>query len=190
MRLEATSRWRSGDIGLFLLTPDRVSDAYVAWLNDPEINRFLESRFDRQDRVSVEAYVAAVAASPRDLFFGIEERPANRHVGNIKLGPIDRHHGLAEIGIMIGDRNVWGRGIAPQAIDLVAGIAAHELGLRRLTAGCYASNVGSRKAFEKAGFTVEALRPAHFLLDGSPEDGLLMGRLIGRGQEDRHAHLP
>jgi ribosomal-protein-alanine N-acetyltransferase len=178
MRLEPTHRWSDAKIALFLLTPDKVSDSYVRWLNDPAINLYLESRFVRQDRAGVAAFVAGILASDRDLFFGILDKDLDRHVGNIKLGPINRHHGLGEIGIMIGDRSAWGRGVGSRAIDRVAVVARDELGLRRLTAGCYASNVGSARAFEKAGFTVEAVRPAHFLLEGRPEDAVLLGRML------------
>lgn len=180
MQLEATHRWADDTAALFLLTPAAVSDAYVGWLGDPEINRFLESRFAPYSRAGVEAYVAGMLASERDLFLGINDVALGRHVGNIKLGPIERAHGLGEIGIMIGDRAAWGRGIGSAAIALVAGIARHELGLRKLSAGCYAGNVGSRRAFEKVGFAVEAVRPAHYLLDGRPEDAVLLGLVFDR----------
>jgi RimJ/RimL family protein N-acetyltransferase len=52
------------------------------------------------------------------------------------------------------------------------------LGIRKLTAGCYASNIGSAKAFLRAGFHIEARRPAHFILDGRPEDLVLLARLL------------
>ena len=178
MRLEPTERWRDEAVALSLLRPEAVSDAYLGWLNDPAINRFLESRFRTQDRAGVEAFVAAMLDSESNLFLAITDRALRRHVGNIKLGPIDRAHGLGEVGIMIGDRAAWGRGIGSAAIARLADIATHELGLRKLSAGCYASNQGSARAFEKAGFHVEAVRPAHFLLDGRPEDLILLGRLL------------
>lgn len=178
MRREPTERWATGDIELFLLTPEKITDAYVDWLNDPEVNRYLESRFARHDRPSTEAFVAGVLASEKDLFLGIWSRELGRHVGNIKLGPVDRHHRSGEIGLMIGDRGAWGRGIATQAIAMMSEIAKHELGLRRVTAGCYASNIGSRRAFERAGFIVECMRPGHFLLEGRPEDLVLMARFL------------
>lgn len=177
MQLSATERWTSGDVELFLLTPEHVGDEYVGWLNDPEIRRYLESRFAQHDHASTEAFVAAMLASPKDLMFGIRSRSLDRHVGNIKLGPIDRNHGSGEIGLMIGDRGAWGRGIASTAIAIVSDIAFAELGLRRVTAGCYASNIGSQRAFERAGFTIECVRPSHFLLDGKPEDFVLMARM-------------
>lgn len=178
MRIEATESWTDEKVSLFLLTPDRVSEAYIGWLNDPEINRFLESRFSVQDAPSVESFVLRMLESPDNLFLGIADLALGRHVGNIKLGPIDRRHGLGEIGIMIGDRDAWGRGIGSSAIARISDIAAAELGLRKLTAGCYASNVGSAKAFEKAGFEIEAIRKDHFLLDGEPEDAILLAKFL------------
>lgn len=179
MDLTPTHRWRDDTIELFVLTPDAVSDAYIRWLNDPEVNRYLESRFVVQDRVSIESFVAGVLASECDVFFGIRDLGLDRHVGNIKLGPINRRHGLGEIGLMIGDRAAWGHGVGSRAIDIVSAIASDELGLRKVTAGCYASNRGSKRAFEKAGFMVEGVRPSHFLLDGKPEDLVLLGRQLG-----------
>jgi RimJ/RimL family protein N-acetyltransferase len=98
-------------------------------------------------------------------------------VGNIKI-ELNRRHGLGEIGILIGERVVHGRGIATAAISLIANIAREQLQVRKLTAGCYASNKGSERAFVKAGFTVEGTREAHFLLDGKPESLVLLGRQL------------
>jgi [ribosomal protein S5]-alanine N-acetyltransferase len=178
MRLPASSRWIGASVELFLLTPEAVGAAYVGWLNDPLVNRYLESRFALATRESTCAFVAKCLEDPNTLFLGIRSTALGRHVGNIKLGGIDRHHGLAEVGIMVGDRAAWGQGIATQAIERLADIAAAELRLRKLSAGCYASNSASARAFAKAGFCLEATRPAHFVLDGCPEDGLLLGKIL------------
>jgi RimJ/RimL family protein N-acetyltransferase len=88
---------------------------------------------------------------------------------------LNRKHGLAEVGILIGEKEIYGRGVASQAIMRIAGIAREDLGLRRLTAGCYASNQGSSTCLRQGRFTVEGRRPNHFLLDGRPQDLILMG---------------
>ncbi|MEX0734718.1 MAG: GNAT family protein [Steroidobacteraceae bacterium] len=176
MNLAPAFPWRTERVELFLLEPGHVTDEYVAWLQDPEVNRFLESRFASHNIASTIAFVAKMRTDANTLMLGIRSIELNRHVGNIKLGPIARDHGLGEIGLMIGDRSAWRRGIASDAIAVLCEIAARQLGLRKLTAGCYASNVGSARAFEKAGFQVEAIRKDHFLLDGRTEDLLLMAR--------------
>jgi RimJ/RimL family protein N-acetyltransferase len=178
MEMEATERWQNERVELRLLRPGDVTDAYIGWLNDPEINRFLESRFQHQDRASVAAFVEAMLASDRNLLLAIVDQADGRHVGNIKLGPIDRPHGLADIGIIVGERTAWGRGFGTAAIQCVVEIARHELGLRKLSAGCYASNRGSARAFEKAGFHVEAVRRDHLSLDGRFEDHILLSLFL------------
>jgi RimJ/RimL family protein N-acetyltransferase len=177
MKLEPQSAWISKDLELFLLEPALVGDDYVRWMNDPLINRYLESRFVPHSHDSVRAFVAAALANPDTLFLGIRHRELGKHVGNIKI-ELNRAHGLGEVGILIGEPAVHGRGIATQAIEMIAAVARGQLGLRKLTAGCYACNKGSQRAFVKAGFSVEAERPAHFLLDGKPEALVLMGLVL------------
>ena len=163
---------------LFVLLPEHVTDSYVSWLNAPEINRYLESRFVTHTVESTRAFVASVLASPNSLFLGIKSHQLCRHVGNIKLGPIDPHHETGDIGILIGDKAAWGKGMATSAIETVCEIARNRLNLRKLTACCCASNAGSQRAFEKVGFVVEGVRRAQYLLDGVPEDQVLMGRVL------------
>jgi len=176
MRFPPDRRWILGQVELFQLLPSHVGQHYVDWLNDPEVNRYLESRFKVHDLPSTERFVLDQLDSPNSVLFGISSRRLGRHVGNIKLGPIDIHHGLGEIGLMIGDREAWGAGIGTDAIMGLAKIADEDLKLRKLTAGCYASNIGSAKAFVKAGFHEEARRAAHCLVDGRPEDIVLLAR--------------
>lgn len=178
MEAIATTAWRDDTVELFLLGEEHVGDDYLRWLADPRVNRFLESRFAHHDAEGTRAFVAQCRADAKTLFLGIRSRALDgRHVGNIKLGPIDHRHGLGEIGLMIGEPEAWGRGIGRSAIARMAAIAFDELGLRKLTAGCYASNVGSEQAFLRAGFHREGVRGAHFLLDGQPEDLVLLARL-------------
>lgn len=176
MHINAGNHWENDVVRLTVLTPEDVSDSYVEWLNDPEINRYLESRFVTHDRDGVAAFVASMLASPSSLFLAIRSKELGRHVGNIKLGPIDRYHGWGEIGLMVGAREAWGRGVATNAIAVISDIGFKDLGLRKLTAGCYASNKGSQIAFERAGFVVEASRRAHFVSDGVLEDLILLAR--------------
>lgn len=179
MQLEQSPHWRSDRLELFLLEPRHVGPHYVGWLNDAEIGRYLESRFVVHTEESTQTFVRTCLQHPQTLFLGIRSSEAGMpHVGNIKLAPIDTHHGLGEIGILIGERSVWGRGIASEAIRMLACIARDQLRLRKLTAGCYASNVGSMKAFERAGFEIEGERRAHFMLDGQPENLVLMARWL------------
>lgn len=176
MYIELNPVPENSPISLFVLEPRHVTEEYVSWLNAPEINKYLESRFILHTVESTRNFVATKLALSDTLFLGITSHLLGKHVGNIKLGPIDPHHRIGDIGILIGDKDAWGKGTATLAINMISEIAKNQLNLRRLTAGCYASNMGSQRAFEKAGFLVEGIRPAQLILDGKPEDLVLMGR--------------
>jgi RimJ/RimL family protein N-acetyltransferase len=84
-----------------------------------------------------------------------------RHIGNIKIGPINLNHQIAPIGILIGDKNEWGNGYASEAIQIVTQFGFDKLNLMKIYAGCYESNIGSKRAFEKSGYEVEGFFRSH-----------------------------
>lgn len=154
-----------------------VGPRYVAWLNDPEVMQFTESRFQSHDLQGVMAYVSTVLADRDSLMWAVWESESGGHVGNIKLGGINWTHRFADIGILIGERSAWGRGYATEAITLVCGYAFGSLKLHKLMANMYVENVGSRRAFEKAGFTLEGYRRSQYLLGGKYTDCALLGKV-------------
>ncbi|MBM5799475.1 MAG: GNAT family N-acetyltransferase [Cyanobacteria bacterium K_DeepCast_35m_m2_023] len=135
---------------------DDLTDTYVGWLNDPAVNACLETRFEPQTLESVRAYWQAHGTDPTSPWWAICRRDQqDRHIGNIKLGPIHPIHLRADISLFIGDRGSWGLGLATEAIALVRDWALLQLGLHKLCAGIYAENNASSHAFEKCGFRLE-----------------------------------
>lgn len=142
------------------------SQTYLDWLADPEINRFLETRHTTHDAEAIMAFVEGVRARTDEYLFGIFQLDGNRHIGNIKVGPIHPLHCVADVSLLIGERDCWGKGYAAEAIAALSHHAFTELGIAKLSASMYAFNVGSRRAFLKAGYRDEGLRRAHYDLNG------------------------
>jgi ribosomal-protein-alanine N-acetyltransferase len=114
--------------------------------------------------------------SVQDHYFALYFAPEERFIGTIRIGHIDWNCATADIGIMIGDRDYWGRGIAQDAISAAARLAYSELGLRRLTAGAMAINPGMIRVFEKLGFKREGCFRAHDRLrEGGYCDHIYLG---------------
>lgn len=157
------------------LTLADVGEIYVGWLNDPEVVRYLETRHAPQTLATVRAFVEAVNARADEHLFGIVLDEGGRHVGNIKVGPVHPIHRVADVSLLIGARDVWGRGYAAEAIAAISRHAFAALGVRKLSASLYAANVGSERAFLKAGFVREGLRQAHYDLDGERSDIVELG---------------
>jgi RimJ/RimL family protein N-acetyltransferase len=98
---------------------------------------------------SIRNYVKAVSGSSEDYLYGIYE--SNEHIGNIKLHT-NMHHNLGDIGLIIGDKTKWGRGYATEAIKVLTKHGFDTLELHKISAGVYSDNIGSMKAFYKAGY--------------------------------------
>lgn len=161
----------SDNIRLDACLPEHVGVDYVNWLNDPQITEFTEVSDTVHSIESVKEYVqkqnqSSSACLWRILFDG-------RHVGNIRASNLGSIHQRAVLAIIIGDKAMQGKSIGSTAINLAT---AHlfENGYRKVTAGMYAVNEASRRAFLKSGFEVEAVLKNHFLHNGLGVDGLLL----------------
>lgn len=155
--------------------PSDVNETYYRWMNDPEVTAYLESRFYPNALESLADYVQGKISDHDNLFLAIVLQEGHRHIGNIKLGPINWIHRFADVALLIGEKECWGRGYATEAIRLVVTHAFQELNLHKLTAGCYIANQGSYKAFLKAGFVQEGLLRQHFHCRGEYVDFWQLG---------------
>lgn len=157
---------------LFPITLTDCTENYLAWLIDPDVNRYLETRWSPQDMESIRCFVSNMIEDPSNYLFAIRELKTEKHIGNIKLGPINPNHAYADVSYFIGEKTAWGQGFATDAIQLVTRFAFDQLHLHRIQAGLYASNIGSGRALEKAGYRLEAVFKKQLRLGSHWEDHL------------------
>jgi len=173
-----TAPFLSGeDIYLRKLTAKDIGEKYVAWMNDKEVTRYLESGFFPTSADQLHDYVERQSTNEDVVFLSIVEADTDEHVGNVKLGPIDWVHRQAEIGLVIGEKQAWGNGYGTTAVQLLTSYASDRLNLHKLVAHCYEPNVGSKRVFEKAGYEVEATLTDHAFCDGQYVDVLVLGSI-------------
>ncbi|MBV9462886.1 MAG: GNAT family N-acetyltransferase [Verrucomicrobiae bacterium] len=173
------------------LTRADATPRYAAWLNDPEVNRFTESKYTRHTVATVRDYIESANRSASNFFFAIVERGTDRHVGNIKIdSTVNPHwdHLVGEVGLIIGEKDCWGRGYGSEAIELITRFAFDRLDLHKLTATCLAINPGSAHAFLKAGYTQEAVRPSNGVFEGKYVDLLLFGVINPKHLKTKRRH--
>lgn len=166
-------------ISLRILTPEMVSDAYVGWLNDPRVNRFLETRFVPQTHETCNRFVEAMYLNQSEYLFGIFLKTNDQHIGNIKLGSINWHHLNGQISLFIGEISQWGKGYATDAIHTISKWGYSQIGLQKLEAGCYDENIASLKAFLRVGFQVEGFFRQRIIDQGRRHGSFWLGALPG-----------
>ncbi len=162
---------------LYLRGLDHVdaSKAYSDWLNNPQVNRYLETRHEKQSIQSIKNFITDKNKSKNEYLFGIFLKLHNKHIGNIKLGPIRKQHKLAEISLFIGETSEWGKGYATEAINIITNHAFNDMKMNKLVASMYAEIKISTRAFISAGWKEEAILKDHYLFNGKPMDLIIVG---------------
>lgn len=160
---------------LRLLEESDVGEEYLGWLNDYEVTRYLEAGKFPSTPEDVRKYVEHYRNSKTDLIFAILDRETNQHIGNVSLNRINFIHRTADTGLLIGQKDFWGKGYAFEAWSLLIEYAFQRLGLRKIVAGAVADNIASIVTLEKLGFKVEGTLRREFFVDGEYYDSVRLG---------------
>jgi diamine N-acetyltransferase len=153
---------------------------FVEWLNDPEVNRYLELMYLPFSMANEEQWFEAMLKRSREEQpFAIEIKDGDgwRLVGNCGFFEINWITRSAEVGLFIGDKSIWNKGYGTDVMRLLLRIGFESLNLNRIFLRVDEANKGGIRAYEKAGFIHEgALRQGVFQA-GQYRDMLVMSVL-------------
>jgi RimJ/RimL family protein N-acetyltransferase len=151
-------------------------DQLYVWESDSELN-ILSGWGPRRSRAAFhQRYGRRITEPEADLYmFGIEVE--ERLVGYVQLALIDISERRAAVGIVLGDRTVWGRGIASTALRILLDYAFTGRNLERIYAEVYSFNTRSLRLFERVGFQHEGVLRQHEIHNGSRQDMHVFGML-------------
>lgn len=149
---------KGADIHLRALQESDCQGAYLNWFNDPEVCRFNSHHLFPYRQEEAEEYVRTATVSPSDLVLAIILTAGDRHIGNVSLQNINPVHRSAEFAIVLGEKEVWGKGYSKQAARLVLDHGFLTLNLHRVECGTAATNVPMQKLAEFLGMKEEGRR--------------------------------
>ena len=136
------------------LTQDDVSERYLSWLQDGLAKRYISASALTNEIADLQKYVGERINRADVLFLGIFSRETGVHIGNIKYEPVDSERGFAVMGILIGDPESRGKGVAGEALRASAKWLWDHRGIRQILLGVHDHNLLAIKAYEKIGFQV------------------------------------
>jgi [ribosomal protein S5]-alanine N-acetyltransferase len=166
----------SNRIGLKKLTLNDVNLEYLSWINDKEVTKFLETGSFPTSLDELKDYVLNISQNINDIFLGVFDIKDNKekHIGNVKLTNINWIHRTAEFGIMIGDKNYWGKGYGREVTSTMVKYGFEALNLRKIYLGVFGSHNSAIYAYQKAGFEIESIMKEHLFLEGKYDDKVWM----------------
>ena len=139
------------------------------WRRDPELAAFDANSPIRSSFASYKKMMQSQFNYPEQKrrTYAIEDKSTSRHVGNIMYYDYNPLRGETEIGITIGDRGCWSKGLGTETINLFTEYLFNELKLKKIYLHTLVWNFRAQRCFKKAGFIPvrEVQRGAHnFLL--------------------------
>jgi RimJ/RimL family protein N-acetyltransferase len=155
------------------LRPPTLADRtqFGLWMMSPEVTRFWGSRtMDLRDEAVEERY-RKDGDDDRSVTWAIGYE--GEAVGFTGVFDIDWIARDAESGIFIGRHDLYGRGIATEAVRLRTEFAWSELRLHRVHNWIALGNRGSRRANEKAGYRQMGRMERVFFRSGQWHDAWL-----------------
>lgn len=154
------------------LDEKNATQEYCDWLNDSEVNKYLETKEATIDELK--QYIHDKNNNPNCLFLGIFLKENNKHVGNIKLEPIEFEEKKATLGILIGNKNYWGRGIGTEATKLLVNYAFNTLDLKEVNLGVISENKAAIEVYKNAGFKIDMINKKSTRYGNKYYDGVVM----------------
>jgi RimJ/RimL family protein N-acetyltransferase len=171
---------------------------YVRWFADPEFRSLIaaykpfspdqEERWFEQNSTAGDLQAwsieAQIGRDPSDS----SERWV--HIGSCGFHQINWRNRSGEVGIIIGEKNCWGRGFGTEALRALLEWGFGTLNLNRIYLRVFADNLRAIRSYEKLGFELEGRMRQDDFRDGAYRDTLLMGLLREEWYAQRPAESP
>jgi RimJ/RimL family protein N-acetyltransferase len=162
--------------GKILIRPVKKSDLpqTIIWLKNPEVNMFLASTFDDLDLKKELDWFTEMNKSLIDFIFAVEDKKNKKYIGNCGLHKVDWENKACEFGIVIGDKEYWGKKFGTDAINAMIKIAFKKLKLIKLKLFVYEYNERAIKAYKKCGFEIKEILKDDHLFNNRYWDTIVM----------------
>ena len=151
---------------------------YLSWLNDFEVVAPIISPelMKVKDMSFIDESFKRFTMEDCQGFF-IRHEPTKEYVGTIKLDKINLINKSGELGVMIGERNLWGQKVGSKAVLILLKYAFENLQLHKVFGGTDEHNTAMQKLFLGVGFKQEGRLRHVTYFNGKYSDNFYYGIL-------------
>jgi len=160
-------------------TKKEYIESYIKWINDLEITQYLVM-FRPMTIEMEEAWYENLPKRENNFLFAIvisEENEKELLIGNCGIHQVNWKDRVGVCGIMIGEKDYWGKGYGTEALELLLDYSFKTLNLNRIELLVYDFNQRGIRCYEKLGFTREGAKRQAVFINGDYHDTLIMAIL-------------
>jgi len=134
---------------------------HLHWLKDKDVNKYLDTKNPSIE--SCKRYIAKHTLNPYSKMFyinvvhEIKNMDTLTAIGTVTVSGIDFENNSAEIGIMIGDKQYWGKGVAQEVVQQIRTRLKNKYGITKLKLGVIPGNFAAINCYKKCGFEIKEI---------------------------------
>lgn len=152
--------------------------AFSNWHNDVGFLRLVDADMARpRTEEEVQKWFEEWQKDTRTIAFAVRRTDSDELLGFISLESILWSHGVAWLGVGIGDRTQWDKGYGREAMSLLLKYGFDELNLHRIQLTVFQYNERGIALYEKLGFRREGVYREFMQREGRRYDMYLYGLL-------------
>jgi len=162
------------------LRPAERSDipSFVEWLTDAETTSFLLARAPISVALEEGWFERMLGGQGKEGYhFVMCLLEDGRSIGIISLFDLDYVNGKAGMGIVIGEKSLWGKGYGTDGLNALLDFGFGELRLERIWLEVDDFNARAQRSYEKCGFKLEGTERHAMYRAGRHHDLYLMSML-------------
>mgnify|MGYP001596090042 CR=1 FL=1 len=136
------------------LTVDDATEEYLSWFSSSkEVGEYIAYAKKNADINKLRRYVEEREDREDVLFLGIFT-DSGQHIGNIKYEPINLKNKSATMGILIGDKEWRGKGVAIEVIENSSKYLKENYKIKYIDLGVNKDNIAAVSAYKKMKFKI------------------------------------
>lgn len=161
------------------------AELWAGWMNDLTVA--LPLGYEAYYPITVDAMAGEIAdiAEKRKHVFTVVENETERRIGQCMLSAVDAVNRAGEVSVVIGEKDVWGRGYGTEALRLLLDHAFDLVNLHSVGLSVYAFNTRALRCYRRLGFHEIGRRRARRLIAGAYHDVVLMDLLADEHRASR-----
>lgn len=169
--------WRGSTVRLTAVSKEDLP-ALARWYADAGFLRLMDARAARpQTQEELGKWLEEAQKDPNGYLFGVRPLDSDELLGFIEVDGILWGQGVGWLGVGIGQRDRWGKGIGTEAMRLALDFAFGELNLHRVQLTVFEYNDRAIAVYERLGFRREGVYRECLHRDGRRYDMYLYGLL-------------
>ena len=143
--------------GIYLrsLCEQDFTDTMPSWINDRDVTRFLARGTFPANTSALKAEFEQLQTNEHEIQLALVEKSSDKYIGIVGLHTVNWIARHGEFRILIGEKELWGKGYGTEACQLMVAYAFEALNFNRVWLGVNAANQRAVKSYQAGGFKTE-----------------------------------